>query len=107
MKEHERGAGRTCQAGEGGKQSAIWKFPLQHAALQAVTMPAGARVLAVQLQHGAPALWALVDPAQPTTLRAFRIVGTGHPFEAEGLQYVGTFQTAHGEFVGHVFEVRP
>jgi hypothetical protein len=71
---------------------------------QTVTLPAGARILAVQLQHGEPQLWALVDPSQPMETRRLAMIGTGHD-APEKATYISTFQMNEGHLVVHVFEV--
>lgn len=81
----------------------IWKYPLEITDSQPVPMPTGARILTVQVQHGQPCLWALVDPTRASKYREIRMVGTGHP--ADGLtNYIGTFQADGGALVFHVFE---
>lgn len=84
--------------------SRIWKYPVKGTHF-ALAMPEGARVLSVQIQHGEPVLWALVDPEGIRRERRFAIVGTGHDFDATALNYVGTFQ--EGPFVWHLFEEPP
>lgn len=84
----------------------IWKFPLIVNDFQQISIPAGAQLLDVQVQHDQPCLWALVDPAAPREFLTFRTVGTGHPFidDAWGsYRHIGTYQLAAGGFVGHVF----
>lgn len=81
----------------------VHKFPLWADAAR-VQMPAGARVLAVQIQNGVPCLWAEVDTEQQLETRIFRTVGTGHEL-GDGLVYVGTYQMP--PLVFHVFEVLP
>lgn len=67
-------------------------------------MPAGARVLTVQMQGDQPQLWALVEPEQPKEWRTFEIYGTGNPMPANPGEYVATFQMDGGSLVWHVFE---
>ena len=84
----------------------IWKWTLDVIDLQYVQMPRGAKVLSVQMQGGAPQLWALVDEKETQEPRAFTTYGTGHPLP-EVLDYgrfVGTYQVHNGELVFHVFE---
>lgn len=83
----------------------IWKYPLNTSGATELQMPAGAKVLSMQLQGGTPTLWALVDPTAPEVARSFHIVGTDWEFEFNPGNYVGTFQMAGGTFVFHVFEV--
>ena len=71
----------------------------------AISMPVGAQVLSVQMQHGEAQLWALVDPKSPERLRKFRVVGTGHPIEGDPGVFIDTFQMNQGDLVFHVFEV--
>lgn len=82
----------------------IWKFPLAVAVENAITMPAGARVLSVQMQNGQPTLWAMVDPSAPPTRRRFRLAGTGlECSDCAGLDFLATLQD--GPYVWHVFAV--
>ena len=68
-------------------------------------MPAGAKVLTVQMQGGQPQLWARVDPKQPKEWRTFAVYGTGHQIpDDRRLEYVATFQMDDGALVWHVFE---
>lgn len=82
----------------------IWKFALALVDVQEIQIPKRARVLCVQLQHGAPCLWAHVDPDNMTEVRRFRIVGTGHPAPEDVSGYIGTFQIHGGALIFHVFE---
>ena len=82
----------------------IWKFQIGPGE-DSFEMPDGAVVIAVQTQRETPCMWAVVDPAAPKKLRTFRTVGTGHPFDLEGLEYLGTFQLQGGALVFHTFEV--
>lgn len=88
----------------------IWKFPLEITDEQTVELPAGARLLTVQMQkqygdrRETPCLWAIVDPEAPRVRLRFRIVGTGNPFpDAEDCSYLSTFQLEDGALVFHVF----
>lgn len=83
--------------------AAVWKFPLQLAERQVIEMPVGAKLLTVQIQHDIPCIWALVDPAAPTTPLDIRTLGTGQAFDAEDFKYIGTYQIHGGGFVFHVF----
>lgn len=85
----------------------IWKFNLRTHGAKRVSMPKGARVLSVQNQGGAMVLWALVNPSAPEAERTFYSAMTGEPFDAEKLEFIGTVQFNNGEFVAHVFEVKP
>lgn len=90
----------------------IYKYPLRVDDQQAITLPAGSRVLTVQAQNEAPCIWALVNPELDALERHdFRTLGTGHPFPdaAEWPTYLGTYQLRGGDLVFHVFTrvVRP
>lgn len=83
---------------------AIWKYPLQVEDEQVIEIPYGAEFLAVQVQHEQPCLWAKVTPGVQEVRTKIVTVGTGHPAQhTDGLQYVGSYQLAGGNFVGHVF----
>jgi hypothetical protein len=83
----------------------IWKWTLSITDLQSIAMPEGAQLLAVQTQHGAPQLWALVDERAPQVHRNFATYGTGNPMpDGDPGKYVGTYQVAGGKLVFHVFE---
>ena len=82
----------------------IWKFPIPQTDLFSLDMPAEAQVLCVQIQHGDPQLWAMVNETEIRNTRQFRLAGTGHQIPT-GLIYIGTFQLFDGAFVGHLFEI--
>lgn len=71
-----------------------------------IEMPKNAHVLTVQNQREVPCIWAIVDPSAETEIRTFRLFGTGHPIDIDISQssYIGTFQLAGGQFIGHLFE---
>lgn len=84
----------------------IWKWSLDIADRQILMLPAGAQVLAVQVQGLSPQLWALVDPDEPPEPRVFATCGTGR--EVGDWDYIGTYQVPSvvgGSLVFHVFEV--
>jgi len=84
----------------------VLKYPLQiQEEVQRVQMPVAAQVLTVQMQNGAPMLWALTFEGVPMMERTFRLVGTGWGLPAEQLRYIATVQD--GAFVWHFFEVMP
>ena len=83
----------------------IWKFQLQIKGEEYIEMPEGAKILAIQEQHGWPHIWALVDTEAEKELRRFYTIGTGHPFDLPpSAKHVGTFQVESGNLVFHVFE---
>lgn len=81
----------------------IWKFPLVICDTQGVTMPEGAKPLAVQLQGDTLCLWALVDPDAPKVCNTIDIRGTGHPCPDHLGEHIGTFQLSGGALIFHVF----
>ncbi len=86
----------------------IYKFQFEVEGEVTIPMPKGAHILAVQVQHNSPCLWAIVDPEQPIESRTFRIFGTGHEMDVDmpHCHYIGTFQLLGGSFIGHLFEAR-
>ncbi len=89
------------------KTRTIHKFPLIVTDSQELLLPRGFQPLCVQVQHGIPCLWALVDAGAEKAYFTFRTYGTGHPItEPENsLRYVGTYQLDDGRLVFHVFWV--
>jgi hypothetical protein len=82
----------------------IYKYPITVTDEQTVQMPLDAKILTVQVQHGSPQLWAIVDEEQPNLEpRTIQVIGTGNPMPKVG-EYIATFQLMNGGFVGHVFE---
>ena len=82
----------------------IYKFPLVVTDWQSISIKGLVEILTVQVQHGQPQLWALVDLADdaPTTAVQIVTLGTGHPVETVG-KYLGTYQLNGGQLVLHVF----
>ena len=83
----------------------IWKFQFVTADTLAIEMPRDSQILAVQVQHKVPCIWALVDPGSPSISRRFRIFGTGHsmPHDYVG-HHVATYQECDGSLIFHLFE---
>ena len=69
----------------------IYKYAISHTEKQEYEMPAGATLLAVQMQYGQPCVWAEVDDAAPRVRRTLAIVGTGQEVPSAGV-YIGSFQ---------------
>lgn len=84
----------------------IFKYPIGITDKQNLLIPGGAKILTVQVQNGAPFIWAMVDPEAPTEEIAIRVHGTGHPIcDSSNLEYIGTFQSMYGvNLVFHVFK---
>jgi hypothetical protein len=83
----------------------IYKWSLAVTDEQTLELPLNARILSVQLQHGQPQLWALIDEHQPRKQsRRIAIYGTENPIPDSPGEYIDTFQMHKGELVFHVFE---
>jgi hypothetical protein len=83
----------------------IFKYPAPISDALLIQMPKRAKVLTVQVQHGQPQLWALVDDDGSSVPRAFKWFGTGHSVERTAGNYVGTVQLEGGALVFHLFEM--
>lgn len=72
---------------------------------QGVLVAPSEQVVHVDVQHGTPCVWCLVDDDRPD--RSVRVVihGTGHNANetADMMKCVGSFMLLDGQFVGHVF----
>lgn len=82
----------------------VFKWPLLVVDKQTLMLPEGAEILCVQVQHGRPCIWAVVNDSRPLEARRFITHGTGHPMSAPAGLYIGTYQLESGELVFHVFE---
>ncbi len=73
-----------------------------------ISMPKGAHILTVQVQHDWPCIFAIVDPEKQFESRTFRIFGTGHEMDINipYSNYIGTFHLLNGDFIGHLFETK-
>lgn len=84
----------------------IHKFTLQPADEQAITLPIGAQLLSVQVQHSEIQLWAIIDTAVVGSYeQRILMVGTGHalPTTDVHVAFLGTVQLMGGDLVFHVF----
>lgn len=85
----------------------IWKFPVTFDG--PIVLPADAQVLSVQMQHGIPTMWAIVDPDTATrynrATKRLHIAGTGHELPDNLGRFIDTFQMEDGTLVFHVFEL--
>lgn len=79
----------------------IWKYELRPG-LTTVEMPSGAEALTVAAQGEGVCLWARVTPENPTEVRQFYTLGTGHTALIPLGRYVGT--AFLGPLVFHTFE---
>jgi hypothetical protein len=83
----------------------IWKWDLRVTDWQTLMLPAGAKLLDVQVQgEGMVCLWALCEHTAPKEPRHIAIYGTGEPMPDDPGEYVATFQLDGGLCVFHVFE---
>lgn len=86
----------------------IWKYLIQRASEFTLDMPEGGfEFLSIQMQHGAPCMWVLVDPGQRKVPHRFRVLPTGQEFDRDDptrMPYLGTFQPVVG-LVFHLFQV--
>lgn len=86
----------------------VYKYPVPLRDYFQLLLPRGAAILDVQMQQGAPQLWALVDTSQPLVERVFRLAGTGHPLTSDDtsqLEHCGSFQMQQGALIFHLFEL--
>ena len=83
----------------------VFKYELSGGVTELV-LPAYARILSVQFQHGRIQLWALVNHGETgTERRRFLVAGTGHPIEEPDPVHISTIQTSDENHVWHVFEI--
>jgi len=84
----------------------IHKYTLKVEGTEILQMPKGAQILSVQVQHGEPQLWALVDETAEIVGRLFSTYGTGQefPHALDHGKFIGTYQLMHGSVVFHVFD---
>lgn len=87
----------------------IYKYPLRVEDEVTLRLPEPAQVLSVQVQHGQPCVWAIVDPTPgaPLVERRFRVIGTGHYLEWPTGTFLATIQMHGGALVFHVFDTTP
>jgi hypothetical protein len=81
----------------------VWKFDLETVDEQTISVPKGAQFLSLQMQHGKPRIWALVDPNAREYPVDIRIAGTGHELPDSPGNFLGTFQLHDGGLVFHAF----
>lgn len=86
----------------------VYKYTIPVKDYFLLDLPAGAKILTVQVQNDEPQIWALVDPGQKSKVsHNFRVAGTGHDITEtkDDLEYIGTFQIAGGQLIFHLFEI--
>ncbi len=81
----------------------IFKYPLEITDSQEIHLSPNCQLLSVQIQNGAPTLWAMVDPDARMFPVTVYVIGTGNPVPSEvnTAIYVDTVQL--NGFVWHVF----
>lgn len=85
----------------------VWKYGIRLGE-QTIEMPAGAKILDVQIQQGQLVMWALVDPlTDEREAVSIFVIGTGHEIYAYNFKHVATVQTLDGALVWHVFRRLP
>jgi hypothetical protein len=85
----------------------IWKYTLEPADSQRISMPVDSEVLCCQEQYGCICMWAAIDDSHDGEVedRTFHIIGTGHSIpDVKHLKYRGTVQMVEGTLVWHIFE---
>ena len=84
----------------------IWKFELNLQDIVNIVMPSNAKILSIQVQHGLPCLWALVEDSSLKETRTFITHETGESIDDLNLkEYIGSYQRDNGNLVSHVFEL--
>ena len=78
----------------------IWKYQFS----SQLMMPEGAIILSAQEQAGVVMIWVQVNPDAPKTIRRFRSLATGDPFDPTGLVPIGTVLRDDGLDVAHIYE---
>lgn len=85
----------------------IFKYQLEVLNQQILTLPLGAEILTVQVQHEVVCLWALVNPKEKLEEeRLIEMFGTGHSIEENKnweRVYLSTIQLSQGKLVFHIF----
>lgn len=78
----------------------IWKYPLRVRDDQTLMVPAGAKPLSAQMEHGRLQLWVLVEKDNELSPMQVQVRGTGHACDGVG-EFVDTFQLK--QLAHHVF----
>lgn len=84
----------------------IYKYPLAVQDRQDVLLPAGSKILSVQMQRGSLQLWALVKETARHVPYTILIFQTGDTLPKNYGLYVDTFQMQQGDLVFHVFVLK-
>lgn len=80
----------------------IYKYPIRMVDSQRLSIPLGAKLLSLQVQHGTPCLWAEVDDDEGINQElVVSVVGTGQTVPPGAVNYVGALQ--FGVMVFHIY----
>lgn len=75
----------------------IWKYQIKIEDTIVLSLPVGAEVLSIGVQHGEFCAWAAVTPGSEIEDRTIYVRGTGHPMgRAAGCRFIGTIILAGG-----------
>lgn len=80
----------------------IYKYQFEISELFYLELPSVRQILAVQLQHGTPTMWVLVNPDYVKENVLFRTLATGEQSKYSPGKYISTIQL--DGFVWHIFE---
>jgi len=86
----------------------IYKYTLGHAAdadIFEIGLPIDNKILHFGMQNKIICFWALVDVGIVTTVRKFKVVGTGHDIDQEFSDVKHLATVFDGPFVWHILEV--
>ena len=83
----------------------IFKYRVPIVQEFSIDMPNGANVIAYQVQHGDPTIWAEVDETKALVKHNFITLGTGHEAPELRGRHLGTIQL--DSFVWHLYEGVP
>lgn len=85
----------------------IWKYPLKITDQQTIRVPAGWKFLSAQMQSTAAyvpdslTVWFSVDQSNDVEDITLHVVGTGNPYDDDGLIHLATVQDR--QWVWHLF----
>ena len=82
----------------------IFKYQLLSQWEQVISMPAGAKILTVQMQHDEICLWVECCNDAPEEGRIIYIFGTGHDLGKIKCRYIGSVQQDGGHIVWHFYD---
>lgn len=82
----------------------IHKQALNIISEQSLSLPSDAKIRSIQVQQDTICIWYEFEPniERLDIKRTFLIIGTGHKFNEQNLEYIGT--VLNGPFVWHIYE---